>query len=609
MKTARKIELLAPAKNIETGKQAILHGADAVYIGVDGYSARSAAGNSVAEIAELVEFAHLHNARVYVALNTILYDDELPEVTMLIWQLYHVRVDALIVQDMGILQLDLPPIPLHASTQTDNRTVEKVQFLEKAGFTQVVLARELSIGDISEIASQTKVPLEVFVHGALCVSYSGQCYVSQAITGRSANRGACAQLCRLPYDLVDADGKILHKNKHLLSLKDLNQYNNLEKLLDAGVSSLKIEGRLKDISYVKNTVAAYRAGLDEIFARRPEFIRASSGKSSITFEPNLAKSFNRGFTDYFSHGRQHGMESPETPKSIGEYLGTVKSVGRNSLVINSKTAIHNGDGLCFTDRNGLNGFRVNRAEGSQILPAQMPNVNIGTKIYRNYDHKFEQTLLKKTAERKIAAQINLSEVAFGFVLRIVDEDANEVTIVEILEKNKANKSPFDNIRTQLSKTGNTIFEIKKVDIHFSEEWFIPSSILGDWRKKLISKLISARKITYRQELKKLEATQHAFPQKQLTYLHNISNKQSRAFYTQHQAQILQLAFEIKEKQNVPLMFTKYCIKFALGSCPKTGKSLPQLNEPLFLVNDNVRLQLQFDCAKCQMLVTKTQDKK
>ncbi len=603
MKTVRKIELLAPAKDKETGKEAILHGADAVYIGVKGFSARSAAGNSVEDIAELVEFAHPFNVRLYVAVNTILYDDELPKVEKLIHELYSVNVDSIIVQDMGILQLDLPPIPLHASTQTDNRTVEKVQFLEKAGFTQVVLARELSIGDIAEISEQTNVPLEVFIHGALCVSYSGQCYISQAVTGRSANRGECAQPCRLPYDLFDADGKVIKKAAHLLSLKDFNQYDNLEKLLDAGVSSLKIEGRLKDASYVKNVVAAYRQKLDKIFAKRPEFMRASSGKSYVDFEPDLSKSFNRGFTDYFSHGRQQNITSFDSPKSIGEYVGTVRSAGKNSIVLNTKFTINNGDGLCFTDRNGLNGFRVNRADGNVVFPAQMPNINLGTKIYRNYNHEFETRLSKKTAERKISAIIQLSEIPFGFALQITDEDGNHVTIAESFEKSPAKKPQEENIRTQLSKTGNTIFEITDIEINFSHDWFLPSSLLGEWRKKLTEKLLSTRKINYRQERKKIQPSRHEFPEKQLTYLGNVANEKSRSFYTQHGTQVLQPSFEQVARKNVPLMFTKHCVKYALGWCPRETRDKQDFREPYFLVNQQNRFKLTFNCKDCEMEVS------
>ena len=597
---------MAPAKNKQIGKEAILHGADAVYIGIEGFSARSAAGNSIEDIAELIDFAHIYNARVYVAMNTILYDKELSNVEKLIHNIYHAGADALIVQDMGILQLDIPPIPLHASTQTDNRTVEKVRFLKQTGFSQVVLARELSIDEIAEIASQTNVPLEVFVHGALCVSYSGQCYLSQAITGRSANRGECAQLCRLSYDLVDANGTILRKNTHLLSLKDLNQSEHLEALLDAGVSSLKIEGRLKDVSYVKNVVSAYRQKLDEIFDRRPEYTRASSGISKITFTPNLSKSFNRGFTDYFSYGRQHYIVSLESPKSFGEYIGTIKSVGRNSMIINTKLSLHNGDGLCFIDRDGLTGFRINRAEENTIFPAEMPNVNVGTKIYRNYDHEFETQLSKKTAERKISAVINVGELPFGFALEIRDEDGVSISIAEPFEKNPAKTEQIENIRLQLSRTGNTPFEITEVNIDFKTQWFIPSSILSDWRKKLVEKLLSARKINYRQETKKPQATTHPFPAKQLTYLSNVSNEKSRLFYNAHHTEILQPSFEQVAQKNVPLMTTRHCIKYTLGYCPKETTRKNNFKEPLCLINGRSKLKLSFDCKECQMQITQNE---
>lgn len=603
MKTARTIELLAPAKNKEVGKEAVLHGADAVYIGISGFSARMAAGNSIEEIAELVEFAHRYNARVYVALNTILYDNELLQVEKLIRELYRINADAVIVQDMGILQLNLPPIPLHASTQTDNRTVEKVRFLEETGFAQVVLARELSIEDIAEISSQTRVPLEVFVHGALCVSYSGQCYISHAITGRSANRGECAQICRLPFDLQDADGNIIRKNTHLLSLKDLNRYDNLEELLDAGVSSLKIEGRLKDVSYVKNVVYAYRQRLDEIFKKRPEFIRASSGKSDINFTPNLSKSFNRGFTPYFLNGRQHDIWSFESPKSIGEFVGTVKAVGREWLSLKTAHPINNGDGLCFMDNNGLNGFRVNRAEGDRIFPAESPNINIGTKVYRNYDHDFENRLTKKTAERKISTDVIIWETPMGFAVQISDEDNNSYTFSIPFEKQIAQKSQHENIRTQLSKTGNTIFRVETVDIRFSGEWFIPSSLLGEWRKQLTSGLLSVRKINYRQQRNQIQPSSHAYPEKELTYLGNVSNVNSRAFYLQHRTKILQPAFEQVRQKNVPLMFTKHCIKFALGWCPRETKDKPGFREPYYLINQQNKFKLTFDCKRCEMQVS------
>lgn len=602
MKTVRKIELLAPAKNKEYGMEAILHGADAVYIGVDGFSARSAAGNSVEDIGELAAFAHRFHAKVYVALNILLKDEELPEIEKLIWQLYRFRADAVIVQDMGILRLNLPPIALHASTQTDNRTVEKVCFLEEAGFSQVVLARELSIGDIAQIALQTKIPLEVFVHGALCVSYSGQCYISHALTGRSANRGECAQICRLPFDLVDAEGTVIRQNSHLLSMKDLNMSEKLEELLDAGVSSLKIEGRLKDLAYVKNVTAAYRHKLDVIFSRRPEYVRASAGKSSVDFEPDLEKSFHRGYTTYFSEGRKRDIWSFESPKAKGEYIGTVKETGRNWMVLNTKSAIANGDGLCFTGSDGMTGFRVNRAEESRIFPAQMPNVNVGTKLYRNYNHAFDSRLLKHTAERKIGAEVALWETPWGFALEICDENRHRATLSVTFDKQPAQKPQRENIRAQLSKTGNTIFEILKVEIDFSCEWFIPSSLLGEWRKRLVDKLETARKINYRQETKQIIPTSHAFPTKELTYLGNVMNRESRSFFTVHHTKILQPAFEQIAPSGVPLMFTRHCLKFALGWCPRETKEQMPFAEPLYLRIPQQKFRLKFDCAKCEMRV-------
>ena len=525
------------------------------------------------------------------------------EVEKLIWELYRIHADALIVQDMGILQLNLPPIPLHASTQTDNRTVEKIKFLEQAGFSQVVVARELTIDEIAKITSMVNIPIEVFVHGALCVSYSGQCYLSQAVTGRSANRGQCAQMCRLPYDLEDANGNIIKKGTHLLSLKDFNQYDNLEELLDAGVSSLKIEGRLKGVTYVKNVVSAYRQKLDKIFEKRPEFVRSSSGQTKIDFNPDVSKSFNRGFTDYFSHGRQRDIWSFDSPKSIGEYIGTIKEVGRNKLSINTKQLIHNGDGLCFMDKGKLNGFRVNKVEGNIIFPTQMPDISVGSKVYRNYDHDFETRLTKKTAERKIEVKISLSETPFGFALHIEDEDNNRVSIAVESEKSIAKKPQKENIRTQLSKTGNTIFEVTEIDIEFAQEWFIPSSILSDWRKRLIDALLKTRKIRYSQELKQIKPTTHAFPLKQLTYQGNVSNSKSRTFYIQHGSTVLQPAFENQSQSGVPLMYTKHCLKYALGWCPKETKNKSPYPEPYYLVNDKLKLKLTFNCKDCEMQVS------
>jgi putative protease len=600
MKTVRKIELLAPAKNKEAGIEAINHGADAVYIGVPKFSARSAAGNSLNDIQELVNYAHLFHAKVYVALNTILKDSELSEVEDLIEQIYRIGADAIIIQDMGILNMNLPPIAIHASTQTDNQSIEKVQFLEKAGFSQVVLARELSLEELKDIAKNTTVPLEVFVHGALCTSYSGKCYISQALSNRSANRGECAQFCRLAYTLQDADGKKLLSNKHILSLKDLNQSAYLEDLLDAGVSSLKIEGRLKDVSYVKNITAYYRQKLDVIFRRRPEFMPSSSGKSTLFFVPNPNKSFNRGFTNYFLLGRNKDIASPETPKSLGEPVGNVKDLSGNYFTFSGQKTIHNGDGLCFlNEKKELEGFRVNRVEGNKIFPLDMPRLTSGITLYRNYDHEFEKTLAKKSAERKIAIDFILEENNFGFSLTATDEDTYSATAAIEIQKELAQKDQKENIRQQLFKLGNTVFQLNHLENKLTDNWFIPSSLLSELRRKTIENLLIARKAAITKPIKTISPTFHPYPEKSLSYLGNVSNKKAKAFYAQHQVKTIDPAFEIQAQKNVPVMFTKYCIKYQLGYCPKLGTD-NKLKEPLSLLTGSHQLTLKFDCKHCEM---------
>ncbi len=603
MKIGRKIELLAPAKNLECGIEAIRHGADAVYIGAPQFSARVAAGNSIEDIKALCDFAHQYFAKVYVALNTILYDSELSSVETLIHQLYEAGADALIIQDMGILQMNLPPIPLHSSTQNDNRDFEKVKFLEDAGFSQVVLARELSLTQIKEISEQTSVSLEVFIHGALCVSYSGQCYLSQALSGRSANRGTCAQYCRLPYTLQDAEGKTLASGKHLLSLKDLNQTKNLEALLDAGVSSLKIEGRLKDVSYVKNITAHYRKKLDEIFFRRPEYQKASSGKSIHFFVPNPEKSFNRGFTDYFISGKRKEIGSFNTPKSLGEVAGAVKDLNNSSFTISGQHIVHNGDGLCFLNEKGeLQGFKVNRAEGNKIFPPEMPRLKPGITLYRNYDHEFEKLLLKPSAERKIALNFILGETENGFCLNAIDENGCSVICSEPFKKEVANKNQSENIRIQLSKLGNTIFELENLQINFGENWFIPSSYLAELRRKTIEALMLSREEARPVKHSTIQPTTHRFPKSHLTYIGNISNHHAKEFYRQHGVIAIDQAFELSPQNNVPLMFTKHCILYSLGYCRKLQSSNNHIKEPLYLLANQTHLKLSFNCKDCEMFV-------
>ena len=602
---SRPIELLSPAKDLNCGIEAINHGADAVYIGAPKFGARSAAGNSLEDIRELCEYAHLYGARIYVTLNTILKEEELEEAERMIWDLWRVGTDALIIQDMGITRLNLPPIPLHASTQTDNHTTEKVRFLEAAGFTQVVLARELSLNEIRRISEATTVPLEVFVHGALCVSYSGQCYLSAALSGRSANRGECAQYCRLPYTMVDATGTEIVTHKHLLSLKDMNRSDQLEALLDAGVSSLKIEGRLKDVGYVKNITAYYRKKLDAVLSRRPEYRRASAGRSTYTFEPVAEKSFNRGFTPFLLEGRTADITAFNTPKSLGEPVGTVKEIKGNSFTVAGLKQLNNGDGLVFFNRKGeLEGFRVNRVEANRVFPLDMPQLAPKTPLYRNFDQAFDKLLAKPSAERKLSVEIEFLDNPFGFTLCMEDETGARIMLTEPFAKELARREQQDNIRTQLSKLGNTPFEASKVVVGLSENWFVPSSLLADMRRRGVEMLLEARRARYpRETVKRVQpSVSIPFPERQLTYLGNVANGKARSFYQDHGVEQIDPAFELSPRKDVPLMFTKHCLRYSMGWCPTYQKDKSPYKEPYYLLYKDTRLRLQFDCKHCQMLV-------
>ena len=603
----RKIELLSPAKTPEHGIEAINHGADAVYIGAPRFSARANAANTIEGIESLVKHAHQYYAKVYVALNTILTDKELAETESIINQLYNIGVDALIVQDMGITQLNLPPIPLHASTQMDNRTVEKVQFLEKAGFEQVVLARELDINKIREIHQQTNVNLEVFVHGALCVCYSGQCYLSQKLCGRSANRGVCAQMCRLPYSLVDATGKTLVKDKFLLSLKDFNLSAYLKELIDAGASSLKIEGRLKDVEYVKNVTAYYRQQLDAILNGSDLYKQSSSGSCTYTFIPNVEKSFHRGSTDYFLHGRTHEITSFDTPKSLGEKIGKVQKVNGKFIFVDTDKTLVNGDGFAFLDRNGqFRGFKANTVESNRICPAEPIQIAPNTLIYRNFDQAFDKVLKKKSADRKITANICMQETSDGFTFQITDEDNISSTISLKMEKTLAQNAEkqTENIIQTLKKTGNTIFSINNVEIQTSQAYFIPSAQLADIRRNLIVQLEGEREKRREKADTHFPRTSHPYIVSQLDYRGNVHNHKAEDFYKQHGVTSIAPSFEAKEPQKAELMRCKHCIRYAIGACPKENKEATQkLKEPLSLItNTGVKLSLIFDCKNCEMVI-------
>ena len=606
MKEGRTIELLSPAKNLECGIEAIKHGADAVYIGAGRFGARQAAGNPVDDIAQLTRFAHFYGAKVYVTVNTILKDSELADAEKLIWQLYEAGADALLVQDMAVLKMKLPPIALHASTQCDVRSADKVRFLADCGFTRVVLARELSLAEITEIHKACPdVEIECFVHGALCVSYSGQCYASQYCFGRSANRGECAQFCRLKFDLVDSDGNTLIAGKHLLSLRDMNRMAYLEELMDAGVCSFKIEGRLKEVSYVKNVTAAYSQAIEKILNRRDDFVRASSGRSVPHFSPDVNRSFNRGFTDYFLHGRTNDIWSFGTPKSIGEKMGPVKEVGRGWIKVSGFKAFHNGDGLCFFNRSGeLEGYRVNRVEGNRVFlfleGADMPSITPGTELYRNYDLEFEKLLSKESATRKIGVDILFEETASGYQVIMTDEDGLTATSSVEWQKEDARTPQQENIRTQLGKMGNTGFEVQDVELRLDGERFIPSSLLSDLRRQAAAELEKARLESYIRP--GVGASAHPkYPVDKLTYLGNVMNAQARTFYQDHGVNIIDDAFEKNTPDSGVIMFCRHCIKNAMGLCTKNPRQDMKVQEPLFLVSqDGRRFRLRFDCAKCQM---------
>ncbi len=602
--TPRTIELLAPARDADTGIEAIRHGADAVYIGGPGFGARAAAGNPVADIGRLADYAHTYGARVYVAMNTLVYDDELDRAGRLAWQLYRAGADALIVQDMGLLQLDLPPIALHASTQMDNRTPAKVKFLADTGFEQVVLARELSLDDIRAVHAATPVALEAFVHGALCVSYSGQCYASHYCFGRSANRGECAQFCRLAFDLVDADGHTVVADKHLLSLRDMNRTADLEAMMDAGVSSFKIEGRLKDTGYVKNITAHYRQKLDAILRRRPgDYRRASLGRSTFTFTPAPAKSFNRGFTDYYLHGRRGDVTSFDTPKAKGEPVGEVKDTDRRSLRVAGTASFANGDGLCFVDGEGrLRGFRVNRVEGTRLYPAEMPQgLQRHTRLYRNADQAFERLLARPSAERRMALNICLSETLEGYALALDDEGGRHVDLYFDADKQTARTPQHDNLVRQLSRLGDTPYEAADVVIRTQGERFIPSSQLAGWRRQAVEALLAQPLPAQRPAPERHADT--AYPERRLTYLGNVANEQARRFYAAHGVADAAPAFELKTPEKAVLMFCRHCLRYALGYCPVHHRAKAPWREPLALRLPDGRLfRLSFDCKNCQMKV-------
>ncbi|HXE39478.1 MAG TPA: U32 family peptidase [Azonexus sp.] len=600
------LELLAPAKNADFGIEAIKHGADAVYIGGPAFGARYGAGNTVADIERLAAYAHRFHAKVFVALNTILRDDELEEARRLAWQIHGAGADALIIQDMGLLEMDLPPIQLHASTQTDNRNADKVKFLEDAGFSQIVLARELSLNEVRKIASQTSIALEYFVHGALCVAYSGQCFISHAHTGRSANRGECSQACRLPYTLIDDKGKTITENQHLLSMKDNNQTANILALAQAGISSFKIEGRLKDLSYVKNITAHYRSLLDDILEQHPEFSRASSGRSTWTFTPQPEKTYNRGYTDYFANDRQDDIGAFDSPSFVGEPIGEVVDIGPGHFTVNAEIDFNNGDGVCFYDAHGeVLGMRINRADGKTLYPAEIPEeLTVGATLFRNRDQEFERALEKDSAERRISIKPVFSETAEGFALTLSDEDGVTVTaeLPHAKEAAKNTERATAALSEQLGKFGNTLFVAEPVELQLSQPWFLAVGVLNALRRDAAEQLEAARLAAHPRPLRAAPAaTPVPYPQEELTYLGNVFNAKARQFYEKHGVKLIAEAYEAnQEKGMVSLMITRHCLRYSFNLCPKEVKHLKP--DPMTLVNGNEKLILKFDCKACEMHV-------
>lgn len=607
----KKIELLAPAKNLESGITAINYGADAVYIGASKFGARLAAGNSLNDIKKLTDYAHKYYSKVYVTINTILFDNELDEVRETIHQLYNDGIDAIIIQDMGILEMDLPPIPIFASTQTNNYTWQKIKFLEDVGIQRIILARELSLAQIKEINANTNIDLEFFVHGALCVSFSGQCYFSHAIDKGSANRGACAQACRAYYSLIDNNGKTLIKNKHLLSLKDLNLSNNINDLLDAGISSFKIEGRLKDIDYVKNITSHYRKQIDIALAKRDGFKKLSSGKVYFDFTSDPEKTFNRGYTNYFIKNRNKDIVSINTQKSLGKPVGKVKSISDNYtyFMLDSTEKLINGDGICFFDKQEiLQGTKINKTDNNKIYPSSFDNIEIGTEIFRNFDAGFTKQLSSSKTERKISASIKITESENGILISAIDEDENNIqwNYEKIKDLARNPEKALGNINKQFKKSGESIFNINKVEITLNTPLFFPISELNELRRKTLSLLEEGRLKNYNRETFQITKNDVSYPEKSIDYKANVLNKKSMTFYNRHGAKVIENAFETQSDfSGKEIMTTKHCIKYQIGACEKYNKNPIKVSEPLFIRDNNRKYKLEFDCTTCVMKVVFT----
>ncbi len=607
MSKTQKIELLSPAKNLQFGKEAINHGADAVYIGAPAFGARQSAGNSLHDIETLVQYAHLFKAKVYVTVNTLLFDNELNNANHLLHQLYNAGADAAIIQDLGLLETPLPPMALHASTQANNVDVRRIQFFEQIGIQRVILARELSLQQIADIRKQTSVELETFVQGALCVSYSGQCYLSQYLNGRSGNRGCCSQPCRSSYNLYNSKNQLLVKNKHLLSLKDFSAATHLAQLLQAGVRSFKIEGRLKDLCYVKNITAYYRKLIDNLLEENEDFSRSSSGKTIVAFTPDPERTFNRGFTDYFLCQRQK-MASFSTQKSLGKMVGTITKTTADALICRIDEPIVPGDGLCFqSQQGGWQGFLINKVIGNKLIPNKMPtHIKAGAKLFRNNDYEFEKQLQSdKSSVRKIGVGLIFAETPEGFALTATDEDGIAATALTDCDKLQAQnpEKALQNIETQLMKSGQTPFLATRVENQCTQPFFVPASVLNDLRRRCLQTLEQQRIAAFRPTDTPFLPNNVPYYEKQLYFNHNVLNSNSMDFYRRHGAEVAEWGVEkTLDYTDKPLMTTKYCIRYELGQCLKNNELLAQYRNNLYLENNGQKLRLQFDCNNCRMQI-------
>lgn len=599
MTQPRHIELLAPAKDVACARIAIECGADAVYMGAGRFGARRAAGNSLEEIKQVIDYAHLFGVKVYATLNTILYDEELADAEALARELIAAGIDALIIQDMALRQMNLP-VEMHASTQVAISSVEDALFFEKCGFSRLILERSLSLDEIRAISRATTAEIECFVHGAICVGHSGRCFLSRSTSSRSGNRGECSQPCRLPYDLVDERGRKIFEGKHLLSVRDFNLSASLEDMIDAGVSSFKIEGRLKDESYVKNIVSHYRRQLDKIIDSRHDICRASIGRSTIDFKPNPAKSFTRGASEYMLYGKRPGVASFNTPKAVGEHLGKVESTSRNSFGLPSKHPLSAGDGICIINRGEVRGTNINRVEGAVITPNRMDGIEVGVEIFRNYDHQFSLTLERARIKRQIRVTAKLQLSSESINLKATDETGLSVELsrsIALEEASNPEKMKQAALKA-IEKSGGTIFDIVDVEI-LGCEWFAPASILSDMRREVLDKLMQQRAAQKPSQKIVSDNPSARYPRKEVSRYENVTNRLSREFYTLHGASHIEPALEASSTRGERVMLSSYCIRREIGECLKES---PKLKGKLYLEHGTARYHLEFNCRECQMML-------